>query len=652
MESAVNRALRTLGLAWLLLLLPALLLLSRVEARPSGPSWKLGRQKAPLDSVDPNFVLNADHSPRLTRWTVVQRERFAQQQAPLDYQLLTNPGVETYDPPYGQFDGIDCQVASGWQRFWYGGPEPCWMDTRVFASSHLGGGWVERIEGDTSQLLLATEPYSAGIYQQVTGLTPGVGYGFHAAMLTIFQTSAQEPVHGTMIKDVGMDPTGGTDPQAPTVVWSEADPHDQGPWSIDIRTAAYAQSPTMTVFIRVRSLYPSGGLPFLNLSFLDSAILAETAVVTASAPAFSESPTFTVRWDDVRPSPQGTVRWFDVQWLDEGEGVWHDWFTRTADREATFSGQRGHTYRFRARAWQRYPNNAHLYGPYRPQGDARTYVRGPRLVGQVLTAEGVPLAGAAVAISGTAYVAESGPGGRYLLDLEPLTGSQTITVSHPFWLSPPPVQGVTFGLTETVALTWTLRPPGDAVVNGGFEGDLAGWTLQGEMGERPAVVTAPVHSGLGAVRLGSGAATSRTLGLSQTVRLTHAWEPALSFWYLPTAAAPGDQLRVTVALVSPTVQATPTVMLTRIYTPSLGVGEWTHLWYSPGFQDRWLTGTLTLGFWLLRQGSVTTTTVYLDEVSVGATPGGPYKVYLPLVLRTAAPPSTFRTVRQSGPGAR
>ena len=40
------------------------------------------------------------------------------------YQLLTNPGVEVYDAPYAQYQGIDCQVASGWQRFWYDGPEP------------------------------------------------------------------------------------------------------------------------------------------------------------------------------------------------------------------------------------------------------------------------------------------------------------------------------------------------------------------------------------------------------------------------------------------------------------------------------------------------------------------------------------------------
>ncbi len=554
--------------------------------------------------------------------------------APAGYQLLTNAGVEVYDSPYRQFDGVDCQVASGWQRFWYGGSEPAWMDTRVFANSHLGGGWVERIEGDTSQLLLSTEPYSAGIYQQATGLTPGVGYGFHAAMLTIFQTSAQEPVHNTMIKDVGMDPTGGTDPQAPTVIWSEPDAHDQGPWSIDLRTAAYAQSPTMTVFIRVRSLYPSGDSSLLNLSFLDSAILAETAVVTASSPAVSQSPTFQVRWEDFRASPEGQIRWFDVQWLDEKEGVWHDWFSRTADTEATFTGRRGHTYRFRARAWQRYPNGAHLYGPYRPDGDTRTYVGGPRLVGQVLSAEGVPLVGATVSLSGTAYAAASGPGGLYSLDLEPLTGTYTAIVSHPYWLSPPPVYGLTFGLTETVALTWTLRPPDDKVVNGDFEGDLAGWSLVGAGGVTPTAVTTPVHSGQGAVQLRSGAATDLTLGLSQTVRLTRAWEPVVSFWYLPASVAPGDRLQVSVTVVSGTAQATPTLTLTRTYTPGLDAEGWTHLGYAPAWSDRYLTGTLTLGFWLLRAGGVTTTTVYLDEVSVGATPGGPYKHYLPLLRRS------------------
>ncbi|MEJ2212064.1 MAG: hypothetical protein P8129_23940 [Anaerolineae bacterium] len=56
----------------------------------------------------------------------------------LGYQLLTNYGLEAYDAPYGQYEGADCQVASGWHRFWYEGPEPYWINCRVFADSPLG----------------------------------------------------------------------------------------------------------------------------------------------------------------------------------------------------------------------------------------------------------------------------------------------------------------------------------------------------------------------------------------------------------------------------------------------------------------------------------------------------------------------------------
>jgi hypothetical protein len=291
------------------------------------------------------------------------------------YNLLANPGMEVYATPYAQFQGVNCQVASGWQRFWYDGPEPHWIDCRVFANSHLGAGWVERIEGDTSQLVVGTEPYTAGLWQRVTGLTPGVAYGFHVAMLTIYQTSAPPAVDGKMTKQVGMDPTGGTDPGAATVVWSPPDDHDEGPWDINQRVAVYAQGPALTVFVRVISPYGSGGLPYMNISFLDSAILARAPLVSASSPASSPSRSITVSWAGVQPAPDGEkIRCYDVQWLDEAEGVWHDWFSRTKEVRATFDGQWGHTYRFRARAWQRYANGAHLYGPYEPQGGTSTFV--------------------------------------------------------------------------------------------------------------------------------------------------------------------------------------------------------------------------------------------------------------------------------------
>jgi hypothetical protein len=557
-----------------------------------------------------------------------------------EYQLLTNPGVENYDPPYGQYEDVDCQVATGWERFWYGGPEPYWMDTRVFADG-FGTGWVERIEGETSQMVLATEPYTAGIWQQVDGLTPGVGYGFHAAMLTIFQTSAQDPVHGTMIKQVGMDPTGGTNPEAPTVVWSEPDDHDQGPWDIERRTAVYAESPTMTVFIRVISLYPSGGLPYLNQSFLDSAILAQTAVVTATSPAVSEVPDFTVNWDNAVPTPGGELRWYDVQWMDEAEGMWHGWFTRTEEVEASFTGTWGHTYRFRARAWQRYPNGAHLYGPYRLEGDTTTRLGGPTLAGRVLSPENLPVAGATVAISGTSYTTTSGPDGRFEMEVLAWPDPQVITVSHSAWGAPAPVYGVTFEPFETKILTWTLLPPGDVVANGGFETDSDGWSLIAAQGVTPKVVAEPVHTGLGALALGGAPSpgllvsppVSITVGVTQAVVVTGAWEPALSFWYRPVSTDTDDLFNVVLTVVTESISTTLPVTTTRVFTPPLDADGWQHLWYYPGLPRAALTGTVTIRFQVWQDGDEAATTVFLDEVSLGATPGGPYGIYLPLALK-------------------
>jgi len=547
------------------------------------------------------------------------------------YQLLTNPGVESYEPPYGQFEGVNLQVASGWQCFYYGGPEPYWMDTRVFAYSHLGAGWVERIEGETSQMIFATEPYTAGIQQQVTGLTPGVGYGFHAAMLTIFQTG-KKSTDGTMIKQVGMDPMGGIDPQAPAVVWSEADDRDRV-WSVDLRTSVLAEAPTMTVFIRVSSPYASGAPSIRNQSFLDSAILAQTPVVTATSPAVSDVPTFTVNWDNAVPAP-GCVRlkWRGVQWLDEAEGVWRDWITGTYLVQADFAGERGHAYRFRARVWQEYPNGAFLHSPYRAEGDTRTEVW-PMIAGRVLGPDGLPASGAMVAVTGTTYTTTSGRDGYYELKMPAWLGPQAVTVSHPFWLATSPLYSVTLELIDTLPFTWTLRPPDDAVTNGEFEAGLAGWH---SVGITPSIVTEPVHTGYSALALSGAAGVTLTAGVTQSVVITDSWEPALSFWYNPVGIGASDRFNVFLTVVTQTTSTTLPVTLTHILTPALDTPGWAHLAYHLGPPDIALSGTvdIRLQLWHTSGGNPVTSTLYLDEVSLGRATGGPYKAYLPLVQKS------------------
>jgi hypothetical protein len=94
--------------------------------------------------------------------------------------------------------------------------------------------------------------FSAGIYQQVK-VAPGVIYqtdlGWAAARCN-FQEC------GNMERRLGLDPTGGTDPLAPSVVWSRIEAGgDKWP---DLTVSARAVGPQMTVFVWVNHPSSSG----------------------------------------------------------------------------------------------------------------------------------------------------------------------------------------------------------------------------------------------------------------------------------------------------------------------------------------------------------------------------------------------------------
>jgi hypothetical protein len=155
------------------------------------------------------------------------------------------------------------------------------------------------------------------------------------------------------------------------------------------------------------------------------------------------------------------------------------------------------------------------------------------------------------------------------------------------------------------------------------------------------VVADPVHTGLGALALGGAAEVSHTVGVTQTAVLTDAWEPVLSFWYRPqTTDASEDVFNVSLTVVTGTVSSgasvqallAPELGMTRVYTPSLADSDWRHLPLYP-LPEGYFTGTMAIQFQVWNDGDGASTTVYLDEVTLGATRGGPYKYYLPLTLR-------------------
>ena len=257
--------------------------------------------------------------------------------------------------------------------------------------------------------------------------------------------------------------------------------------------------------------------------------------------------------------------------------------------------------------------------------------------------------GATVTVLETGQTAVSGPDGGFALALAPSSEPLSVAVSHAGWLAPPPVYGLTATPMATLAVTWTMRPRDDAVANGDFEAGLGGWSATTGTVED---VSEPVHTGGGAAMLGQGMAAdlgsnpSLTLaaGLSQTVTLADGWAPVLSFWYLAEGAGEESDFEVVLTVDKQTEASAaistgplrPNVaeISTRVLYPPLQTdGRWHHFWAYVDPPRAVLDGTVTADFQLRDQTGGESLVVYLDEVSLGSTPGGPWGIYLPHVVR-------------------
>lgn len=144
------------------------------------------------------------------------------------------------------------QVPEGWAPFVLSGDLTFMQDTDTYWGPPSLRMWSN---GGT---------FVAGIYTQVGGLQPGVAY-----KASMGWGGPNEP--DAFGRRLGIDPTGGADPNASTVVWG---PMHRGPGRFlnypppkpNIDVSAVAQSSTVTVFVYVDHNYSTGD----NLIFIDA----------------------------------------------------------------------------------------------------------------------------------------------------------------------------------------------------------------------------------------------------------------------------------------------------------------------------------------------------------------------------------------------
>jgi len=118
------------------------------------------------------------------------------------------------------------------------------------------------------------EPFVAGIYQEVQGVVPGATYEAFIGW-AVFQSQGSQ-----MGRSIGIDPTGGTDPQSSRIIWSE-EVWEKKRSNPELRVRAVAQSDKLTVFVRVDHPRTYGA----DEAFLDAVSLVRDEAVPVVLPA-------------------------------------------------------------------------------------------------------------------------------------------------------------------------------------------------------------------------------------------------------------------------------------------------------------------------------------------------------------------------------
>jgi len=278
------------------------------------------------------------------------------------------------------------RIPNGWE-ITYTDKTPVVDSARIyFAGSCDGSAHVERISGEDSVLMQALDiewsavpgkPFDASLYQQVNVFS-GTAYSLSGWMLTLCGGSNTDPRNDCpagyyMAKLLGIDPTGGTDPQAATVVWEENRRNFVEPDGVtrvgwqNLRLGVTAQAPTITVFARINSPFQWHG----NHGFIDalSLVQAPTATLTATAPLTGSS-AITLTWGgslgpDIPLIPSGEHRLlFDVQYWHDANQRWRDVVGDVEAGSADFRAAcPGSTYRFRVQPRAEQPDDDRRAAP-------------------------------------------------------------------------------------------------------------------------------------------------------------------------------------------------------------------------------------------------------------------------------------------------
>ncbi len=234
---------------------------------------------------------------------------------------LTSPRASLAAGPLvnGRFDRFQPLLDGGTARTWSGYPERIGVGWNVaveqgnglhFLDSHTLGLFRAKqyglpyanyyADGYLSQALASASAFKFVLYQ-TSPVQAGQAYVFSANVTTLWQGPTGQLGQDLIFKRVGIDPTGGTNYAAASVVWSDWSGVDKQ-WSLLVTQAVAASANQVTVFVQVENRGQELGPDQLNLGYIDGAKLDVAAMPSPTAtlipyptptPVVYPTPTFT-----------------------------------------------------------------------------------------------------------------------------------------------------------------------------------------------------------------------------------------------------------------------------------------------------------------------------------------------------------------------
>lgn len=272
------------------------------------------------------FSLGVDVSPRAAR-------------AYQSNNLLQNPGFE---PPFVSINGDSTlQVATGWQPWYIGGSGA----TAVNARPEYKAAPSNRVRSGSSaqeyNSFYAT--HDAGVYQRVS-VAPNTALQFSVYVYVWSSAPFDNPNVSEDPNDVqvrvGIDPTGGTNPQSASIVWST--PVEFYDEYRQLSVSATSSSTAVTVYVRSQPQNFVG----TNTIYLDDAFLGAagtgpqpTQVPQPTQPTQAPPPTQTPQPTQAppTPAPQATTPPQPSATPVSGGGGFNSTVTHTVQRGDTVS---------------------------------------------------------------------------------------------------------------------------------------------------------------------------------------------------------------------------------------------------------------------------------------------------------------------------